>query len=139
MLSTSAALAQRLRGLAGRQEGVRPGQRLLALSDPIRGADMWPITPSTSSLSRVRDAFKLRRAPTVDLVLSVASVEDQLEGAQAGSATSNPNPASQPLGEALGGGLSSGNGAGPSTGTAAGSSGASAGEWRGASGEVVLP
>jgi hypothetical protein len=65
------------------QEGVRPGQRLLALSDPIRGTEMWPITPSTSSLGRVRDAFKLRRAPTVDLVVSAASVEDQLEGAPA--------------------------------------------------------
>ena len=41
---------------------MRPGQRLLALSDPIRGDEMWPITPSTSSLARVRDAFKARTA-----------------------------------------------------------------------------
>ena len=47
------------------QEGVRPGQRLLALSDPIRGDEMWPITPSTSSLARVRDAFKVRAAAAV--------------------------------------------------------------------------
>lgn len=76
--------------MARAQEGVRPGQRLLALSDPIRGAEMWPITPSTSSLSRVRDAFKLRRAPTVDLVVSAASVEDQLEGAPAARRPRSP-------------------------------------------------
>lgn len=136
------------------QEGVRPGQRLLALSDPIRGDQMWPITPSTSSLSRVRDAFKvcaaagclgpgvttltmtlnstlmgaqLRRAPTVDLVLSPRSIEDQLEGA--GGGPSAPPARPSPAGGNGSGALAGGDGAQRFNGA-----GANPGEWRGAAG-----
>ncbi|KAK9831946.1 hypothetical protein WJX81_001856 [Elliptochloris bilobata] len=121
------------------QEGVRPGQRLLALSDPIRGAEMWPITPSTSSLSRVRDAFKLRRAPTVDLVLSAESVETQLEGYGRGpSAIPAPMGAgslAEEVDRAAGG-----NGAGPAAQSApcSNGAGAGAGDWRGAAGADSL-
>ena len=107
---------------------MRPGQRLLALSDPIRGNEMWPITPSTSSLSRVRDAFKLRRAPTVDLVLSARSVEDQLEGAGGGPSAGPARP-----------GAAGGNGSGALPGADAAQLSNTTGEWRGAAGALCWP
>ncbi len=67
------------------QEGVRPGQRLLSVSDPIRTNEDWEVGPNTS-LSRVRDAIQFRRPTTINFLLSHASVEDDagwsLENAQ---------------------------------------------------------
>ena len=57
------------------QEGVRPGQRLLSISDPIRTSEEWEIS-TTTSLSRIRDAVQFRRPRTISFQLSVASVED---------------------------------------------------------------
>lgn len=54
---------------------MRPGQRLLGLSDPIRTSEHWEVGPKTS-LSRVRDAIQFRRPPTITLMLSTASVQD---------------------------------------------------------------
>jgi hypothetical protein len=54
---------------------VRPGQRLLGLSDPIRTSEQWEVSPTTS-LSRVRDAIQFRRPPTITILLSLASVQD---------------------------------------------------------------
>ena len=54
---------------------MRPGQRLLALSDPIRTDEEWEITPTTS-LSRIRDAIQFRRPPSLRILLSTASVQD---------------------------------------------------------------
>lgn len=67
------------------QEGVRPGQRLLSISDPIRTNEDWEVGSNTS-LSRVRDAIQFRRPATISFQLSLASVEDdagwRLEDAQ---------------------------------------------------------
>ena len=57
------------------QEGLRPGQRLLSISDPIRTSDEWEIS-TTTSLSRIRDAIQFRRPHTISFQFSVASVED---------------------------------------------------------------
>ena len=67
------------------QEGVRPGQRLLSISDPIRTNEDWEVGSGTS-LSRVRDAIQFRRPATISFELTLASVEDdagwRLEDAQ---------------------------------------------------------
>lgn len=64
---------------------MRPGQRLLSVSDPIRTDEDWEVGPGTS-LSRVRDAIQFRRPSTISFLLSQASVEDDagwsLEDAQ---------------------------------------------------------
>ena len=72
-------------------------------------------------------AAQLRRAPTVDLVLSAASVEDQLEGA--GGGPSAPPARPNPVSGNGNGALSGGDGGQRSNGA-----GASTGEWRGAAG-----
>ena len=70
---------------------------------------------------------QLRRAPTVDLVLSAASVEDQLEGA--GGGPSAPPARSNPVSGNGSGALAGGDGAQRFNGA-----GANPGEWRGAAG-----
>ncbi len=52
-----------------RQAGVLQGQRLYEISDPIRADEMWVLN-DRPSLRFVRDAFSMRRSPTIDLVLS---------------------------------------------------------------------
>ncbi len=51
------------------QAGVLRGQRLYEISDPIRADEMWVLN-DRPSLRFVRDAFSMRRSPTIDLVLS---------------------------------------------------------------------
>ena len=51
------------------QAGVLQGQRLYEISDPIRADEMWVLN-DRPSLRFVRDAFSMRRSPTIDLVLS---------------------------------------------------------------------
>jgi hypothetical protein len=57
------------------QEGVRPGQRLLGVSDPIRVSEEWNVVPGTS-LPRVKDAIRFRRPREISFTLSATSVED---------------------------------------------------------------
>ena len=45
------------------------GQRLLEISDPIRTTEMWVLN-DRPSIRFVRDALLMRRADTIDLVLS---------------------------------------------------------------------
>ena len=45
------------------------GQRLYEISDPIRADEMWVLN-DRPSVRFVRDALTMRRAPTIDLVLS---------------------------------------------------------------------
>ena len=45
------------------------GQRLYEISDPIRSDEMWVLN-DRPSLRFVRDALTMRRAPTIELVLS---------------------------------------------------------------------
>jgi hypothetical protein len=48
--------------------GVRPGDRLRALSDPVRESEMWAVG-ARPSLPRIRDAVRMRRSATVRLAL----------------------------------------------------------------------
>lgn len=58
------------------QEGIRPGQQLLSISDPIRNNEVWKISIETK-LSRVRDALQFRSPPTLSLQLTESSIEDE--------------------------------------------------------------
>jgi hypothetical protein len=58
------------------QEGIRPGQQLLSISDPIRNDEAWEISIETK-LSRVRDALQFRSPPTISLQLTSSSIEDE--------------------------------------------------------------
>lgn len=60
------------------QEGIRPGQQLLAISDPIRNSENWTISIETK-LSRVRDALQFRSPPTISLQLTHSSIEDETD------------------------------------------------------------
>jgi len=58
-------------GSEAEREGVVPGARLLALSDPIREGEVWEVGArpgATPSLGRIRDALRMRRSRTVRLV-----------------------------------------------------------------------
>ena len=82
----------------------------------------WPV-----SLNPTLMGAQLRRAPTVDLVLSAASIEDQLEGA--GGGPSAPPARPSPVTGYGNGAPAGGDGAQRSNGA-----GANTGEWRGAGG-----
>ncbi len=58
------------------QAGIRPGQQLLSISDPIRNDEVWKISIETK-LSRVRDALQFRSPPTINLQLTESSIEDE--------------------------------------------------------------
>jgi hypothetical protein len=58
-----------LPGSAAAAAGVRPGLQLLAVSDPIREHETWPLVEG-SSLRYVRDAVRMRRSATITLALS---------------------------------------------------------------------
>lgn len=62
-------------GSEAEQAGVRPGQRLLAVSDPVRRDEVWPLG-DRSSLRYVRDALRMRRCDTVTLELAVDPMLD---------------------------------------------------------------
>ena len=51
-----------------RQAGVRPGQRLLSISDPM-SSGMWDLN-DRPSVRFVRDALAMRNSDSIDLVLS---------------------------------------------------------------------
>lgn len=55
-------------------QGLRPGQRILSVSDPIRNTEMWEVDGRTS-LRYVRDALKMRRAPTLNLVVEAIDLD----------------------------------------------------------------
>lgn len=58
------------------QEGIRPGQQLLSILDPVRNDESWNISVQTK-LSRVRDALQFRSPPTIYLQLTKSSIEDE--------------------------------------------------------------
>lgn len=51
------------------QAGLAPGQQLLGISDPVRYTEVWPLKDN-ASLRYVRDSVRMRRSPTMTLVLS---------------------------------------------------------------------
>jgi hypothetical protein len=54
------------------QAGVRPGQRLLSISDPMNSG-MWDLN-DRPSVRFVRDALAMRSSDSIDLVLSRQSL-----------------------------------------------------------------
>ena len=60
-------------GSEAQEQGVQPGDQVLALSDPVRPAELWQLN-SRASVHFVRDALRLRVSPQVTLVL--APLED---------------------------------------------------------------
>lgn len=73
--------------------GVRVGQQLLALSDPIRQDEVWSLNERVS-LRYVRDALRMRRCDTLALELSLEP--------RAAAAASDPDPAGDPGGPRAG-------------------------------------
>lgn len=72
------------------------GQRLFEISDPIRADEMWVLN-DRPSLRFVRDALQMRRAPTIDLVLSrMPEPETVSPPAVSSIATSNDSDGSEP-------------------------------------------
>ena len=64
--------------------GIRPGDRVVALSDPVRDAVQWTLSANDASLRFVRDAMRLRISPDLTIVLEAledaeAAVEAQQE------------------------------------------------------------
>lgn len=54
--------------LALAQAGLRLGQKLRKISDPVKKSEMWTISDN-ASLRFVRDAVRYRRPETIDLVI----------------------------------------------------------------------
>lgn len=61
-------------GSEAQLEGLRPGQQLLAISDPVR-PDIWPLN-ERASLRYVRDAIRMRRGELITLVVSEDIIEE---------------------------------------------------------------
>lgn len=62
-------------GSTAQESGVRPGQRLLTVSDPINVGQDLEIVPGTK-VKKVYDTIQLSRAAEVSFQLSQSSVED---------------------------------------------------------------
>lgn len=77
----AAVLVERV--LSGELErlGVRAGDRLRELSDPVRETEMWTVGPRPS-LSRIRDALRMRRSSAVRLVFERAPEEQRQQQQQ---------------------------------------------------------
>lgn len=73
--------------------GVRPGQQLLSLSDPIRAGETWPLNERVS-LRYVRDAIRMRRAPYIALELSAEPLPLWDQPPQDGAALGDPSASS---------------------------------------------
>lgn len=58
-------------GSAAEAAGLRPGHKVLAVSDPNRN-EMWQLR-DRPSLRFVRDAIRMKQGPTVELVVQVSA------------------------------------------------------------------
>ena len=87
-------------GSAAAAAGVRPGQQLLAVSDPIRRGEFWQIN-GQSSLRYVRQAIAMRVADTIALQLTAQPIREWRRAVEASraaqrAAASALTPQSQP-------------------------------------------
>eukprot|EP00884_Botryococcus_braunii_P020131 jgi/Botrbrau1/6801/Bobra.0153s0004.1 len=93
-------------GSRAQEEGVKPGQRVLAVTHPVDRDGMWELQPG-ALLSRVKDIFRVTRSPQVELVLSQDSVaeawyeEQQRLAKEAQAASDQQIAATTPLQRAL--------------------------------------
>ncbi|KAL4535207.1 hypothetical protein Ndes2437A_g05937 [Nannochloris sp. 'desiccata'] len=65
-------------GSEAAEAGIRPGQQLFSLSDPIRPTETWMLN-DRASLRYIRDAVRMRRAPFIMLELSVAPLKEWVD------------------------------------------------------------
>lgn len=72
-------------GSAAAAAGVRPGQQLLAVSDPIRRGEFWQIN-GQSSLRYVRQAIAMRVADTIALQLTAQPIREWRRAVEASRA-----------------------------------------------------
>ena len=49
--------------------GVRPGDKVIAFSDPVRDAVLWTLSANDASLRFIKDALRLRISPELTIVL----------------------------------------------------------------------
>lgn len=88
----AAVLVERvLPGSEPERLGVRSGDRLRGLSDPVRERELWTVG-ARPSLSRIRDAIRMRRAATVRLVFEQQRRQEEQEEQQRQSSTSSLPP-----------------------------------------------
>lgn len=62
-------------GSEAEKAGLKSGQQLLSISDPVRYTEMWPLN-DRASLRYVRDAIRYRRGDFISLVVSREPVQD---------------------------------------------------------------
>jgi hypothetical protein len=65
-------------GSEAAEAGIRPGQQVLSLSDPIRPNETW-ILNDRASLRYIRDAVRMRRAPFIVIELSSAPLKEWID------------------------------------------------------------
>lgn len=68
-------------GSAAAAAGVKPGQQLLTVSDPIRREEDWQIN-GQSSLRYVRQAIRMRVADTISLTLTAQPIPEWRQAAE---------------------------------------------------------
>ncbi len=75
-------------GSEAEEAGIRPGQQLFSLSDPIRPQETWFLN-DRASLRYIKDAVRMRRAPFIMLELSSGPLKEWVEEKQ-GSGLPSP-------------------------------------------------
>lgn len=80
-------------GSAAAAAGVRVGQQLLAVSDPVRRTEMWDLN-AQASLRYVRQAIRMRVSESIELKLSAAPIPEwqQVVTARRAAATAAAAP-----------------------------------------------
>ncbi|KAL4423193.1 hypothetical protein ABPG77_000326 [Micractinium sp. CCAP 211/92] len=84
-------------GSAASSAGVRCGQQLLAVSDPVRRTEMWELNPQ-ASLRYTRQAIRMRVADSIVLRLTAQPIPEwaDLVAAQRAAAAAERAPLAQP-------------------------------------------
>jgi hypothetical protein len=75
------------------QAGVRPGQQVLSVSDPIRFRETWQLNEMVS-LRYIKDAIRMRRSETIQLSFSRGTLPGWQPTSAGQGQASTPMPAS---------------------------------------------
>jgi hypothetical protein len=62
--------------------GARPGDKVVAMSDPVRDAVMWTLSANDASLRFIKDALRLRVSDDITLVLEAIDGAEEAVAAQ---------------------------------------------------------
>lgn len=87
-------------GSAAAAAGCKPGQRLLAVSDPVRRGERWRLN-GQSSLRYVRQAIRMRVADSIELQLTAQPIPEWRQAVEAAraAARAEAQPPQQPQAE----------------------------------------